>query len=44
MDMSLDTIGIAISDGQLREATGATFTASVTAQVLQEIKGGALPR
>jgi len=44
MTASLDTIGIALHDRQLREVTGATITASLAAQVIKEIKGGALPR
>jgi len=44
MDDSLDSIGTAITDRQLRHVTGATITASVAVQVIKEIKGGALPR
>jgi hypothetical protein len=44
MNPSLDTLGAALTSQQLREATGATITASIAAQLVKVVQGGALPR
>jgi hypothetical protein len=44
MSPSLDTLGAALKGEQLGEATGATITASVAAQLVKVVQGGALPR
>lgn len=37
-------MSVELTRNQLKLVTGGTFTASVAAQVLKEIKGGALPK